>query len=139
MSMADEIRNKINKKKKVLSSEEQVRELLNESLSVSLLQYLQRLLAGEIPIDNMSDLARVYGIYKEVNNINDAMEGLSGQSTLPEINMRQERVLNEAVSGGKVDVNEEERLDVTDMSTEDVADLIRQMDLAQNKANEEAF
>ncbi|UPI11806.1 hypothetical protein [Bacillus phage SBSphiJ1] len=139
MSMADEIRNKINKKKKVLSSEEQVRELLNESLSVSLLQYLQRLLAGEIPIDNMSDLARVYGIYKEVNNINDAMEGLSGQSTLPEINMRQERVLNEAVSGGKVDVNEEERLEVTDMSTEDVADLIRQMDLAQNKANEEAF
>lgn len=139
MSMADEIRNKINKKKKVLSSEEQVRELLNESLSVSLLQYLQRLLAGEIPIDNMSDLARVYGIYKEVNNINDAMEGLSGQSTLPEINMRQERVLNEAVSGGKVDVNEEERLDVTDMSTEDVADLIRQMDIAQNKANEEAF
>lgn len=139
MSMADEIRNKINKKKKVLSSEEQVRELLNESLTVSLLQYLQRLLAGEIPIDNMSDLARVYGIYKEVNNINDAMEGLSGQSTLPEINMRQERVLNEAVSGGKVDVNEEERLDVTDMSTEDVADLIRQMDIAQNKANEEAF
>ncbi|AGY47317.1 terminase small subunit [Bacillus phage phiNIT1] len=139
MSMADEIRNKINKKKKVLSSEEQVRELINESISVSLLQYLQRLLAGEIPIDNMSDLARVYGIYKEVNNINDAMEGLSGQSTLPEINMRQERVLNEAVSGGKVDVNEEERLDVTDMSTEDVADLIRQMDLAQNKANEEAF
>ncbi|AYJ75686.1 hypothetical protein BSP18_052 [Bacillus phage BSP18] len=139
MSMADEIRNKINKKKKVLSSEEQVRELINESISVSLLQYLQRLLAGEIPIDNMSDLARVYGIYKEVNNLNDAMEGLSGQSTLPEINMRQERVLNEAVSGGKVDVNEEERLDVTDMSTEDVADLIRQMDLAQNKANEEAF
>lgn len=139
MSMADEIRNKINKKKKVLSSEEQVRELINESVSVSLLQYLQRLLAGEIPIDNMSDLARVYGIYKEVNNINDAMEGLSGQSTLPEINMRQERVLNEAVSGGKVDVNEEERLDVTDMSTEDVADLVRQMDLAQNKANEEAF
>ncbi len=139
MSMADEIRNKINKKKKVLSSEEQVRELLNESLSVSLLQYLQRLLAGEIPIDNMSDLARVYGIYKEVNNINDAMEGLSGQSTLPEINMKQDKVFDDNIKDGKITSDEEGMLDVMDMSEEDVAALVREFDIAQNKANEGEF
>ncbi|UPI12057.1 hypothetical protein [Bacillus phage SBSphiJ4] len=139
MSMADEIRNKINKKKKVLSSEEQVRELLNESLSVSLLQYLQRLLAGEIPIDNMSDLARVYGIYKEVNNINDAMEGLAGQSTLPEINMKQDKVFDDNIKDGKITSDEEGMLDVMDMSEEDVAALVREFDIAQNKANEGEF
>lgn len=139
MSMADEIRNKINKKKKVLSSEEQVRELINESISVSLLQYLQRLLAGEIPIDNMSDLARVYGIYKEVNNINDAMEGLAGQSTLPEINMKQDKVFDDNIKDGKITSDEEGMLDVMDMSEEDVAALVREFDIAQNKANEGEF
>jgi hypothetical protein len=36
-------------------------------------------------------------------------------------------------------VDEEGLLDVSDMSSEDVAELIRQMDVAQNKANEGSF
>ncbi|QZA69718.1 hypothetical protein 035JT004_227 [Bacillus phage 035JT004] len=139
MSMADEIRNKINKKKQVFSSEAQVRELLNDSLSKTLLHYLQRLNTGEIPIDNMSDLARVYGIYKELNNINDAMEGLAGQSTLPEINMKQDKVFDDNIQDGKITSDEEGMLNVMDMSEEDVAALVREFDIAQNKANEGEF
>ncbi|QZA69159.1 hypothetical protein 278BB001_221 [Bacillus phage 278BB001] len=139
MSMADEIRNKINKKKQIFSSESQVRELFNESLTKSLLQYLQRLNTGEIPIDNMSDLARAFGIYKEINNINDAMEGLAGQSTLPEINMKQDKVFDENIQDGKITSDEEGMLDVMDMSEEDVAALVREFDIAQNKANEGEF
>ena len=91
MSMADNIKNKVLKKKRVFSSEEEVRERFNAATSRTLDLYLQRLEAGEIPIDNASDLIRIIGAYKELNGISEAMEGRAGQASLPEINMKQER------------------------------------------------
>jgi len=138
MSMADNIRKKM-QKKKGMSSESEVRELLNDSLSLSLLKFIQRLQSGDIPIDNMADLTRVYGMYKEINGITEAMEGKMGQSALPEINMKQDKALEETIQDGKITADEEGRLDVMDLSTEDVAKLLHQFDMAQNKENESAF
>ncbi|AIW03354.1 hypothetical protein CPT_Mater197 [Bacillus phage Mater] len=137
--MADNIRKRMEKKKVSMSSESEVRELLNDSISTSLLKFIQRLQSGDIPIDNMSDLARVYGMYKEINGITEAMEGRAGQSALPEINMKQGKALEDTIQEGKITTDEEGRLDVMDMSTDDVAELIRQFDIAQNKENESAF
>ena len=95
--------------------------------------------SGEIPIDNMSDFMRVVGVYKEINGISEAMEGQTTGGALPEISMKQDKVFEDTVRDGKIDVDEEGLLDVTDMSSEEVAELLRQMDIAQNKANEGSF
>jgi len=139
MAMYDKIREGIQKRKEGVSAEQELRELINAAASKSLKQFIQRLDSGEIPIDNVSDFIRILGAYKEINEIETALEGKSGQATLPELNLRQDRVINETLDTGKVVEDEEGKLDVTSMSTDDVADLIRKMDIAQNKANEEAF
>lgn len=139
MSMSDNIKSKIQKKKAEFSSEAELRDLINEASSKAMKMFIQRMSAGEIPIDNMSDFMRVVGVYKEINGISEAMEGNTGSSALPEISMKQDKVLEDTVREGKIDVDEEGLLDVSDMSSEDVAELIRQMDIAQNKANEGSF
>lgn len=139
MTMADNLRNKIAKKKADYSSEAELRDLINEAASTAMKQFIQRMTSGEIPIDNMSDFMRVVGVYKEINGISEALEGQGGTSTLPEISMKHDKVLEDNVREGKIKVDEEDLLDVSDMSADDVADLIRQMDIEQNKANEGSF
>lgn len=139
MSMADNIRNGIKKKRDNFSSEQELRDLINSAASKSLKKFIQRLDSGEIPIDNVSDFIRIIGAYKEINGISDVMDGQAGQGALPEINMRQEKVLEDQVQNGKMSKDEEGRVNVMDMSAEDVANLIRDMDIAQNRENEGAF
>jgi len=136
--MTNKLRQELNNKKDHGSSEEALRDLINSAASKSLKQFIQRLDSGEIPVDNMSDLTRVLGIYKEINGIDSAMEGQEGQGTLPELNMRQERALNDTLQEGKATADEKGRMDISDMSEDDVSELIRKMDIAQNKENEEA-
>lgn len=138
MSMADKLRRNI-KKDKERTSEEEVRDSLNSAASKSLKQFIQRLDTGEIPIDNISDFVRVLGAYKEINEIESALEGSTASSALPEINQRQERVFNDLETEGKLEADEEGTIDVSALSTDDVSDLIRDMDTAQNKDNEETF
>lgn len=139
MSMTDNIRQGVKKKQGGFSSEAELRELINSAASKSLKQFIQRLDAGEIPIDNISDFIRVIGAYKEINGISEAMEGVADSGRLPELNMRTEKVLEDSISKGKIKKTEEDRVDVMDMSTEDMAELIRQLDIAQNKTNEESL
>ena len=137
--MADKIREGVQKRQEGISSEQELRDLINQAASKSLKQFIQRLDTGEIPIDNISDFIRVLGAYKEINDITTTLEGNSGQATLPELDLRQERVINKYETEGKIMSDEEGRLDIENMSSDDVAELIRQMDIAQNKTNEEAF
>lgn len=139
MSLADNLRQGIKKKKEGFSSESELRDLINSAASKSLKQFIQRLDAGEIPIDNISDFVRVIGAYKEINGISEAMEGTAGAGQLPELNMKTDKVIDDQVQKGKVKANEEGRLDIMAMSTEDMANLIREIDIAQNKENEGAF
>lgn len=139
MSMTDNIRRGVKKKQGGFSSEAELRDLINSAASKSLKQFIQRLDAGEIPIDNISDFIRVIGAYKEINGISEAMEGVADSGRLPELNMRTEKVLEDNINKGKIKKTEEDRVDVMDMSTEDMAELIRQLDIAQNKTNEESF
>lgn len=139
MSMADNIKDGIRKKRDELSSEQELRDLINSAASKALKLFIQRMDSGEIPIDNVSDFIRVLGAYKEINDIGSALDGKVGMSALPELDMRKEKVLNDTLETGKVTSDEEGNIDVSDMSTEELSELIRQMDIAQNRTNEEAF
>lgn len=139
MSMADNIRRKAQQRKTGVSSESEVRDMFNTVASKSLLKFLQRIDTGEIPIDNYSDFIRVLGAYKELNGISEAMEGSGGQSTLPEISMKEDKIVEDTISSGKLTTDEEGLISTDDMSEEDMAELLRQLDIAQNQKNEGAF
>lgn len=139
MSMVDNIRESVSKKRGNISAEQELRDLINQAASKSLKQFIARLDAGEIPVDNISDFVRVLGVYKEINDITTTMEGKGNVATLPELDLRQEKVINDKINEGKIKKKEEDRLDIAELSVDDVSELIRQMDIAQNKANEEAF
>jgi len=139
MSMADNIRKKAQQRKTGVSSESEVRDMFNTVASKSLLKFLQRIDTGEIPIDNYSDFIRVLGAYKELNGIQEAMDGKSGQSMLPEINMKQDKVVEDKIAEGKMVTDEEGLISTDDMSEEDMAELLRQLDIAQNQTNEGSF
>ena len=139
MSMADNIRKKLEQRKAGFSSETEVRDAFNTAASKSLQKFLQRIDTGEIPIDNMSDFVRLLGAYKEINDISGALEGTAGQSTLPEISMKQDKVLDDTVAEGKLTTDQEGLLNTEDMSEEDVANLLRRLDIEQNQKNEGAF
>jgi len=139
MSMADNIRKKAQQRKTGVSSENEVRDMFNTVASKSLLKFLQRIDTGEIPIDNYSDFIRVLGAYKELNGISEAMEGSGGQSTLPEISMKEDKIVEDTISSGKLTTDEEGLISTDDMSEEDMAELLRQLDIAQNQKNEGAF
>lgn len=139
MSMVDNIRESVSKKRGNISAEQELRDLINQAASKSLKQFIARLDAGEIPVDNISDFVRVLGVYKEINDITTTMEGKGNVATLPELDLRQEKVINDKINEGKIKKKEEGRLDIAELSVDDVSELIRQMDIAQNKANEEAF
>lgn len=137
--MADNLRQGIKKKKEDFSSESELRDLINSAASKSLKKFIQRMDAGEIPIDNISDFIRIIGAYKEINGISEAMEGTAGTGQLPELNMRTEKVINDQINDGKLKTNEEDRINVMDMSAEDMQELIKNIDIAQNRENEGSF
>ncbi|QQO40633.1 hypothetical protein 000TH008_205 [Bacillus phage 000TH008] len=139
MSMADNIRNKIKKKKDSGTSVEQILDVFNEATSKSVKLHLQKMLTGEIAIDSVSDLHRLFSIWKELNEIEGMIEGGGGQAALPEINMKQEKVFQDQIEDGKISTDEEGHLDVMDMDESEMTELIRQMDIAQNRINEGEF
>lgn len=139
MAMSDNIREGVSQRKADSTPEETLRNLINNAASTSLKQFLQRMEAGEIPIDNMADLMRVVNIYKEINDIDSAIGGASGGESLPALNMKQGNIIEQRVEEGKASTDETGNIDVSDMSEEDIADMIRDMDIEQNSANEETF
>ncbi|QEM43111.1 hypothetical protein CHOTACABRAS_57 [Bacillus phage Chotacabras] len=139
MSMANNIKKGIKKKNSIFDSQEELRDTLNSAFSSSMKQFIKKLEMGEIPIDNIADAIRVLGAYKELNGIDEMMSGQQGAGSLPEINMRQEKVVDDMVRDGKMTSDEEGRIDVSAMDMNDVADLIRNMDIAQNAENEGTF
>ena len=139
MAMADNIKKGVAKKSSMFDSGEELRNDMNIAMSVTMKQFIKKLNMGEIPIDNIADAIRVFSAYKELNGIDEMMSGQQGAGMLPEINMRQEKVVDDMVNNGKMVANEEGRIDVSAMNEDDMKELIRQMDIAQNTENERSF
>lgn len=139
MSMTDKLRESISNMEKESAKEEELRNLLNSASSMLIKQFIQKLHTGEVPLDNIADFVRVLGVYKEINDIDSALEGKQGASALPEIGFKQEKVFDEAVEEGKIGTDEEGLLDVGSLSEEDVQEVLRGLDIQQNKQNEESI
>ena len=137
--MADNIRDGLQIRKRADSGEQELRESINTAATKAMKKFIQRLDNDEIPIDNMSDVVRVLGVYKEINNIEGMMEGSNLSNALPEVNMSRSAVIEAQVGEITESEDGEERIDVTQLTTEDMTKLLENLDREQNKENERSF
>ncbi|AHZ09500.1 terminase small subunit [Bacillus phage CAM003] len=139
MAMVDNIKRGVQKRSSVFDAQEELRQNLNLGFSEAMNQFIQKLQMGEIKIDNVADAIRVFSAYKELNGIDEMINGQQGAGMLPEINMRQEKVVDDMVREGTLGETEEGRIDIGGISDAELAKLLTEMDIAQNRANEESM
>lgn len=114
---------------------------LNSSIPGLLEKFMTRVDAGEIQLDNIPDLVRVFDLFERVNDVHSG-DGEGG--ALPELNLTQRHVIEENLEigedivDGAGEVTQEGVVDVENMTEEDIAKLFGSLDRAQNKENEEA-
>lgn len=138
-SMADNIRKGVETKRYGVDSEKEVRDKLNTGLSKLMTKFLSNIDSDGVAIDNVADFARVMAMYKEINDIQGKLESNSVGGALPQVSLGQSKVIEKQVEEGKAKVDEEEKLDISDMTEEDIASMILEMDKEKNKENEGAF
>ncbi|AEZ50183.1 hypothetical protein BCPG3_026 [Bacillus phage BCPG3] len=142
MAMVDNIKRNMKTKNNLFDAQEELRQSLNLGFSELMLQFANRVSNGDIKIDNVADAVRAFAVFKELNGIEDVMAGQGKSGALPELNMRQEKVMDDFVREGTLiatDADGEERIDIGSLQDDDVAKMIRDMDIAQNTENEETF
>jgi len=142
MAMVDNIKRNMKTKNNLFDAQEELRQSLNLGFSELMLQFANRVSNGDIKIDNVADAVRAFAVFKELNGIEDIMAGQNKSGALPELNMRQEKVVDDFVREGTLiatDADGEERIDIGSLQDDDVAKMIRDMDIAQNTENEETF
>jgi hypothetical protein len=132
--MGENIRNKMNKSREYTSGEERVRNLINNASEVALTQFIQRIESGEIAIDNFADFMRVFGIYQDINQISGNDSGSGGT---PEIDMRKSKTIQNRIDEGSIVEEEDGELNLENMSSEDMARMIEDMDRDQNSKNQQ--
>jgi hypothetical protein len=132
--MGENIRNKMHKSKEYTSGEERVRNLINNATEAALTQFIQRIESGEIAIDNFADFMRVFGIYQDINQING---NVSGTGATPELDMRKSKIIQDRIEEGSIIEEEDGELNLENMSAEEMARLIEDMDRDQNDQNEQ--
>ena len=98
MSMQENIRSGVNRRRQVDSGN--VADMFTEALTIALDKFLKKLNSGQLEVDNITDLQRVYIMWKEIVEFNELKAG-SG-SALPEIRSKELMVLEDS---GIVDPN----------------------------------
>lgn len=112
MSMRDNIESGIRNRKALAS--DNIVDQFTEALSIALDKFLKRLNSGQLEIDNITDLQRVYIMWKEIIEFNEMKNGNNG--ALPEIKSNEIRALEEHGILGE----DATKIDLTSKSQEDM-------------------
>lgn len=143
MAFSDNVRSKMERKKKDITSEEILRENFNEGSLRLINRFMKDIDSGAVRLESISDFSRLFQIYAEVNNISDL--GGEGSGTLPALPSQEREVIADALpihtesdgENGTVEFVDLEAL--TDMTEEDIQKLLVQKEIDLNKRNEETF
>ena len=143
MSFSENVRDNLRKKEKEATSEELLRDAFNKSSIKLINRFMQDISSGNVQLDSVTDLSRLFQIYSEINNI-DALSG-TGTGSLPALAPAEKQVLNNKLSIEQTtndDGTASEHIslqDIANLSEEDIAELMVQKELELNKRNEELF
>lgn len=139
MSVKDELN-----RMKEPSSKEKLMSDFNRVTSTMLKTALSKIGNGSMEISDATDLEKIYRIYKDINGIQDTMDG-QGSGALPELNAGQEHVIEQRV---KVHVNTDtddkgnivqkktiKLEDLAKLSAEETHDMIHEHEKIANNEN----
>lgn len=143
MASTSNIRDNIDKKKSRMSSEEELREMFNDTSVRLVKKFLADALAGDIPMESTADLTRLMQIYTQINNINMGADGVQG--TLPEISLAQKEAFSDNLTVTKGVSAEGDEVDLIDLDelaeldAEEIDNMLITREAIINKENEGAF
>lgn len=130
------------KKQKNASSEERLRDTFNEASEMLINRFMGEVLSGSRELESTADLARLFNIYMQVNDLNtgDSM----GDGMLPEISPSKLNIIEETMPTSKTIVDGEEETvidlnEVAELSAEDIAKMLMDTEEEMNKQNEGTF
>ena len=82
MSLADDLKKNLDNSKKNKTQVDELTELFNDATVSSIRKYIEGVRDGSIEITSSADLARLFNIFAELNNLGD---GEQGEGILPEL------------------------------------------------------
>lgn len=115
------------------SSTTNEKELISQFTSASsyaMASFMKGMRDGTIRIENVSDMTRVYNMWKEVTSYAETLEGSSASGALPEVSTKVKNIVNDAKSEGS---------SLDDSSDEDIQDMAARLIAAQNDENIQSF
>lgn len=139
MSMADDLREKVNKNKKDMNSKEGLAEAFN-GVSLKLIkQFIGNVEAGSVQIDDVADLARLFSIFTDINDISTGAG--EGNGTLPKMTSMQRNTMSEDVKLHQEGDEEdgEDYVDIDDLlskNSDEIEAMLNKREMQMNKENE---
>lgn len=142
MGLAERLAENARRKKIERTSEEKLRDTFNDASTTLINQFMAKVMAGAIQIDDVGDLTRLFSIYMQINQI-DAMSG-DGNGTLPALSSGQKDIISETIETESTEVNGEEQevislVDLAGMDDKTIDKMLLEKEVEMNKENEATF
>nr|DAI05676.1 MAG TPA: hypothetical protein [Herelleviridae sp.] len=142
MSMADRLKDNAEQKKLERTPEQKLRDTFNVASTTLINQFMAKVTAGAVEIDDVGDLTRLFQIYTQINNINDGMQ--EGTGSLPALTSTQKNIISATIPTETVEVNgEEEEIlsldELAELSDAQLEKALLDREIQMNKENEATF
>jgi hypothetical protein len=143
MASADSIRDNLDRVKNEAHAKQEVAKAFNVSAKKLIDKFMDRVTNGDIELDSVQDMSKIYGIWKDINDLD--IDGNSGTGTIPELNMAEEGSIESRLNvvkttavdmDGQTSVKKEVNLeDLANLSVEDVNQLMNDRGKVLNDEN----
>ena len=143
MASADSIRDNLDRVKNEAHAKQEVAKAFNVSAKKLIDKFMDRVTNGDIELDSVQDMSKIYGIWKDINDLD--IDGNSGTGTIPELNMAEEGSIESRLNvvkttavdmDGQTSVKKEVNLeDLANLSVEDVNQLLNDRGKVLNDEN----
>lgn len=142
-SFTDQYRKRLESKNKAESTKDQLADKFNKTATKLIDEFMNEVASGNIRIDDTADMMRLFQIYFEINELNNATG--DGTGSLPQLSQRQSKHLRkyveteevEAPSGGYEDVIDPESL--MNLGEDEIANMIKEREIEMNADNAEEW
>lgn len=143
MASADSIRDNLDRVKNEAHAKQEVAKAFNVSAKKLIDKFMDRVTNGDIELDSVQDMSKIYGIWKDINDLD--IDGNSGTGAIPELNMAEEGSIESRLNvvkttavdmDGQTSVKKEVNLeDLANLSVEDVNQLMNDRGKVLNDEN----
>lgn len=143
MASADSIRDNLDRVKNEAHAKQEVAKAFNVSAKKLIDKFMDRVTNGDIELDSVQDMSKIYGIWKDINDLD--IDGNSGTGAIPELNMAEEGSIESRLNvvkttavdmDGQTSIKKEVNLeDLANLSVEDVNQLLNDRGKVLNDEN----